>query len=87
MHYSFWHPQITSKKSSVTHDKLFRPSNQLDQISCFKIEGETTYDSNLSRDRGRKVGGTIGMAAGATTGVAGLFQGAQAGWNVVSVIA
>jgi hypothetical protein len=40
-----------------------------------------------TRNRARKVGGTIGMAAGATTGAAGLFQGARAGWATASIIA
>lgn len=40
-----------------------------------------------TRNRARKVGGTIGMAAGATTGAAGLLQGAQAGWAAASSLA
>ena len=40
----------------------------------------------ITRDRARKVVGAVGMAAGATTGAAGLFQGAQAGWNAASAI-
>ena len=40
-----------------------------------------------TRNRARKAGGTIGMAAGATTGAAGLFHGGRAGWATASIIA
>jgi hypothetical protein len=52
-------------------------------LICPKCHSERIDTRNLAR----KAGGTLGTLAGATSGAAGLFQGARAGWAAASIIA
>ncbi len=52
-------------------------------IICPKCDSERIH----TRNRARKAGGAVGTLAGATTGAAGLFQGARYGWAAAASIA